>query len=101
MNLKEAIKIKESLEELIADPEIDFGPSYELTKRRQTDAIKIIKRHIKDLKAADVPTCMECEKPAKWVRHTQFAGNHPYCKAHDKEQDDFSTNDSYEFWSKV
>lgn len=50
MTLEEAVKIKESLEELIADPEIDFGPSYEFTKIRQAEALKIIKKEIKRLK---------------------------------------------------
>jgi len=50
MTLEEAIKIKESLEELIADPEIDFGPAYEFTKIRQAEALKIIRREIKRLK---------------------------------------------------
>jgi len=51
MTLEEAVKVKESLEELIADPEIDFGPSYKFTKIRQAEAIKIIKKEIQHLKA--------------------------------------------------
>ena len=50
MTLEEAVKVKESLEELIADPEIDFGPAYGLTKLRQQEALKIIKREIKELR---------------------------------------------------
>ncbi len=50
MTLEEAIKIKESLEELIADPEIDFGPAYEFVKIRQAEALKIIRKEIKHLK---------------------------------------------------
>jgi hypothetical protein len=50
MTLEEAIKIKESLEELVADPEIDFGPAYEHTKIRQSEALQIIKKEIKRLK---------------------------------------------------
>lgn len=46
MNLKDAIKIKESLEELIADPEIDFGPSYEMTKKRKKEALSLIRKEI-------------------------------------------------------
>ena len=51
MTLEEAVKIKESLEELIADPEIDFGPAYEMTKRRKQEALSLIKKEIKRLKA--------------------------------------------------
>lgn len=50
MTLQEAIKVRESLEELIADPEIDFGPAYEHVKIRQAEALKIIKKEIKRLK---------------------------------------------------
>ncbi len=50
MTLEEAIKIKESLEELIADPEIDFGPAYEHAKIRQAEAIRIIKKEIKRIR---------------------------------------------------
>ncbi len=50
MTLEEAVKIKESLEELIADPEIDFGPAYEHVKIRQAEALKIIKSEIKRLR---------------------------------------------------
>lgn len=50
MTLEEAIKVKESLEELIADPEIDFGPSYEFTKIRQAEALRIIRKEIKRIK---------------------------------------------------
>ena len=50
MTLEEAVKIKESLEELIADPEIDFGPAYEYVKLRQAESLRIIKKEIKRLK---------------------------------------------------
>ena len=50
MTLADLISIKESLEELIADPEIDFGPAYEMCKRRQVAALNIVKREIKLLK---------------------------------------------------
>lgn len=36
-------KVLESLKELVADPECDFGPSYELQEERQEEAITIIK----------------------------------------------------------
>ena len=51
MTLEEAIRVKESLEELIADPEIDFGPAYEMTKLRKQEALSIIKKEIRLLKA--------------------------------------------------
>ena len=51
MTLEEAIRVKESLEELIADPESDFGPAYEMTKLRKQEALRIIKKEIRLLKA--------------------------------------------------
>lgn len=45
--------------------------------------------------------CLVCDKPADWVRSTQFAGEHPYCEMHAKEQKDFGENDSYAFWYKI
>ena len=43
--------------------------------------------------------CIECDKPAVWTRHTQFAGNHPYCEEHAKKESDWNENDSYTHWS--
>jgi len=42
--------------------------------------------------------CLECNKPATWVRSTQFAGEHPYCAAHAKLESDFGECDSYTQW---
>lgn len=50
MTLEEAVKIKEIIEELVADPDIDFGPAYEHTKIRQAEALRIIKKEITLLK---------------------------------------------------
>ena len=41
---------RESLEELVADPECDFGPAYEGAKERQTKALKAVKQKLKELK---------------------------------------------------
>ena len=46
-----------------------------------------------------VAKCLECGEPAEWTRHTQFAGNHPYCEEHAKKEDDFGEDDSYTFWT--
>jgi hypothetical protein len=51
MTLENLYKVKESLQELIADPEIDFGPSYELAKKRKQEALKIVNQEIKWMKA--------------------------------------------------
>jgi endogenous inhibitor of DNA gyrase (YacG/DUF329 family) len=46
--------------------------------------------------------CLECGKPANWIRHTQFAGDHPYCDEHARMEKDFDDmDDSYAYWSKV
>lgn len=51
MNLENLIKVRESLKELIPDPEIDFGPAYEMTKQRKKEAIKLIDAEIRWAKA--------------------------------------------------
>jgi hypothetical protein len=44
----------------------------------------------------------ECGKPATWVRHTQFAGSHPFCAEHAKMEEDFGQSDSsYFFWKEL
>lgn len=45
-----------------------------------------------------IETCLECNKPARWTRSTQFAGDHPYCDEHARMQKDFNENDSYAYW---
>ena len=51
MTLEKLYKIKESLRELIPDPEIDFGPAYEMTKERKKEALKIVEQEIRWMKA--------------------------------------------------
>lgn len=47
-------------------------------------------------------TCLECNKPAEWVRRTQFSGNHPYCDEHARQESDFGKEDnSYFYWTIV
>ena len=41
-----------------------------------------------------------CDKPADWIRGTQFAGNHPFCDEHARLERGFGINDSYEYWYK-
>ena len=45
--------------------------------------------------------CIMCDSPADWIRVTQFAGEHPFCNDHARQEDDFDVNDSYEFWVEV
>jgi hypothetical protein len=41
-----------------------------------------------------------CDATAEWTRHTQFAGDHPYCDEHARLESDFDDmDDSYAFWS--
>lgn len=40
----------ESLGELVADPQCDFGPAYEGMKRRREEAIHAVRQKIKELK---------------------------------------------------
>ena len=51
MTLDEAIKVKESLQELSADVEtFNWGPSWEFANQRKAEALRIIKQEIKRLK---------------------------------------------------
>lgn len=44
----------------------------------------------------------KCQKPVVWIRHTQFAGSHPFCQQHAEQEEDFGEDgDSYFFWEKV
>ncbi len=53
MTLEELKKIKESLEELEASAEtFDWGPSLEFARRRQAEALRIVKKAIKEKKNA-------------------------------------------------
>jgi len=44
--------------------------------------------------------CVMCDQPAQWIRHTQFAGNHPYCEQHALLEPDFLLEDTDTFWTK-
>jgi hypothetical protein len=47
-------------------------------------------------------SCLECDKPAEWMRYTQFAGNHPYCASCAEKESDFNKDaDSYSGWGKI
>jgi hypothetical protein len=53
MTLEELKKIKESLEELEASAEtFDWGPSLEFARQRQAEALRIVKKAIKEKKNA-------------------------------------------------
>lgn len=53
------------------------------------------------MKSGTHERCLECAAKATWMRHTQFAGNHPYCTEHAKLEPDFGVDDSYTFWSEI
>jgi hypothetical protein len=48
-----------------------------------------------------IEKCLECDKDAEWIRSTQFAGDHPYCDEHARQEKDFGQNDSYAYWVEV
>ena len=48
-----------------------------------------------------IEKCLECDKDADWIRSTQFAGDHPYCDNHARQESDFNQNDSYAYWAKT
>lgn len=36
-----------------------------------------------------------------WIRHTQFAGDHPFCEEHARQEKDFGERSSYVVWERV
>lgn len=42
--------------------------------------------------------CIDCDRNAEHIRHTQFAGSHPYCGRHAKLEKDFNGESSYFLW---
>lgn len=74
MNLEEAQIIKKALEELVPNPNIDFGPSYAMAGKRKEEALKIIRREIKQLKPKPICCCVcGTTKNVRWV-----GGSIPY-----------------------
>jgi len=49
----------------------------------------------------EIEQCIECDEPAVWTRHTQFAGSHPYCDNCAALEDDFDENDSTTGWELI
>lgn len=46
--------------------------------------------------------CFMCDKPADFVKSTQFAGLHLYCREHALEQSDFAKDTiGYAFWYRL
>ena len=45
--------------------------------------------------------CLDCKQPAAWIRHTQFAGDHPFCDEHARVEADFGVSDSTKDWTQV
>lgn len=76
----------------------DFGGYEESTHEKQAEFAK--KRNYK-IPKPEPKTCLMCSEPATWVRSTQFAGDHPFCEEHAKQEDDFNENDSYTFWYEI
>lgn len=53
------------------------------------------------MKSGTHERCLECGAKAVWIRSTQFAGDHPYCEEHARQEKDFGENDSYAYWYEV
>lgn len=46
-------------------------------------------------------TCLLCDTPAVWIRHTQFAGSHPFCDKHANLEKDFKDENSDNYWENL
>ncbi|MFA6407352.1 MAG: hypothetical protein WCV80_01445 [Candidatus Paceibacterota bacterium] len=49
----------------------------------------------------EVKKCSGCDENATWIRHTQFAGNHPFCAGCAKKEKDFRKRNSTVFWEWI
>jgi len=45
--------------------------------------------------------CLCCDENARWLRCTQFAGDHPFCDLHALMEEDFGESDSYSYWNEL
>ena len=45
--------------------------------------------------------CLDCGEPAAYVRHSQFAGSHPFCDKHARKERNFGKTDEDSFWIKI
>ena len=46
--------------------------------------------------------CLECDGKAQYIRHTQFAGNHPFCSDHAWKQQFYEIDDQSDvYWSSI
>ena len=43
----------------------------------------------------------DCDEPALYIRHTQFAGSHALCVFHAMTEEGFLVDDSYSHWEKL
>lgn len=52
---------------------------------------------------ANENVCCEpnCLNPVRYIRHTQFAGSHPLCEKHARQDKRFLQDDSYMEWEIV
>jgi hypothetical protein len=54
--------------------------------------------------SAPVEQCInnpECGKQATWIRHTQFAGDHPFCTECAEKEKDFGKDDDCTIWEDI
>lgn len=72
-------------------------------KQMSINYTKLNERIVEQAQEAAKPAerCLECGSKAAHIRHTQFAGNHPYCQEHAMEQEDYYVDDSYTYWTEA
>lgn len=69
---------------------------------RGGDKTTVLANGAKVTQRAHVPkragTCFDCDAPARWQLHTQFAGTHNYCDAHAPEHGAPNETPDGSFW---
>lgn len=92
---------KEQVESLLDGDRISGN---KITDKHLLEAFEEAKNKPKKQMTPKVEKCFECDEPATWVRHTQFAGDHYYCDEHAHEEEDFGKKfgkDTDDYWGKV
>lgn len=50
----------------------------------------------------DLKICLDCPNESKYIRYTQFAGNHPFCEDCARKQKDFDNNNNVDIiWKEI
>jgi hypothetical protein len=88
-----ASQIDQIVGDLMAVIDRHASPSTEASSNSATDVVD---------ERDEACFAQNCHQGADWVRRTQFAGNHYYCDAHARQEEDFGQTDpGYFIWEDL